>query len=158
MKNHSPFTIHHSRFTIHGLRPLFVLLVLLFFLLPSSISPLVSTAHGQQWVPTNSLNVAWDQAVVASGDVSYEVYIKEVVSGVETLVGTVTALRATITCPREGKYYAGVRTVRTIDGEVLKSANIGWSNIAEYVADGNTFGIRYYVIPPDTKGLKVEQN
>jgi len=113
-------------------------------------------AQAQTWVPTNAITVAWDAVTVPSGTVSYKLYIKPATGGTESFAQTVTGTTATVSFPVEGRYYIGVRTVRSVDGIELESSNIGWSNDAAYVMNGATFGAQYYIAPGNITGLRIQ--
>jgi len=102
------------------------------------------------------VTVAWDQVTVVSGTVTYKTYRKLAVGGVETYVGTVSALQATLTFAEEGRYILGVRSVRNVDGIEVESSTISWSDNPAVCMNGKTFGVQYYVPPDAPKGLRTQ--
>ena len=60
----------------------------------------------------------------------------------------------TILFTSEGRYLAGVRTIRVPEGEThIYESTITWSNSTEVEAVPNPFGIVYYESPSAPKGL-----
>lgn len=128
----------------------------IFAILIILVCGIFSVANAQTWVPTNAIGVAWDAVTVPSGTVSYKVYIRPATGGTESLAQTVTGTTATVSFPVEGRYFIGVRTVRSVDGIELESSVIGWSDDATYVQNGATFGAQYYTAPANITGLRTQ--
>ena len=53
----------------------------------------------------------------------------------------------------EGRYFAGVQSIRTLNDEVLARSDISWSDNPEVVLDGIPFGLKLYVAPKAPAGL-----
>jgi hypothetical protein len=53
----------------------------------------------------------------------------------------------------EGKYFAGVRALRTLNDEILVRGDMAWSDNPEVVADGTPFGLKLYAKPATPGGL-----
>lgn len=117
---------------------------------------LTGSAFAQQWYPTNQITVAWDPVTVSSGTVSYKVYTRPAAGGTETLFATTPNTESTVTFTVEGKYFLGVRSVRTVDGIDIESSTISWSNVASDVLNGATFGAQYYLPPSKAGGLRIK--
>ena len=47
----------------------------------------------------------------------------------------------------EGKYFAGVRAIRTLNDDRLRDGDMSWSDNPEVVADGVPFGLKLYAKP-----------
>jgi hypothetical protein len=106
---------------------------------------------GQEVYYANQVTVAWDP-VIATGTVSYEVFIApfpvpaDLDTGPLNLVLETASTEAVVTFPEEGKYIIGIRTKKSIDGDVLYS-DINWSH-ENGIATPNPFILGYYA-PPD---------
>jgi hypothetical protein len=120
------------------------------------------TADALEWVSTNQATIGWDATTLnESGDsfppndvIGYKVYTKKVPSDSEIEVGETTNLQYTLLFVEEGKYVAGVRTVRTPEGETIPIlSDITWSDSTDVVAVPDPFGFVYYVRPSAPKGL-----
>lgn len=78
-----------------------------------------------------TFTVAWDAPALGTippAEVAYEVVVETRPGGVQRSLGDSAALERAITLESEGKYRVGVRTVRTVDGEVLFS-EFAWSDV-----------------------------
>lgn len=119
------------------------ILIVLFLIAPFLIAQEVHYA--------NQVTVAWDP-VSDTGTITYEVFITPypIVDpqnpGAHNLVGETAATDYTITFQTEGKYAVGIRTKKSIDGEIFYS-DINWSD-ENGVYTPNPFILGYY-IPPD---------
>ena len=114
--------------------------------------------EAQEWKTANQVTVLWDPVTVATGTVSYKTYYRPASSGPEvfTYVSTITEVQATITFTLEGRYFLGVRSVRNVDGIEVESSTISWSDNPLVCAGGVTFGVQYYIPPPNVGGLKLQ--
>ena len=121
-------------------------------------------AFGQTWHTTNQATIAWDAVTtnfggdpLPSGDtVEYKVYLANAVTDPDktspTEVARVAALENTITLNVEGRFWVGVRAVRTEQTtETELESVIAWSDNPAYVANGETFGLQHF-LPPATPG------
>lgn len=127
---------------------------------------LLMKVHAQDvWVTANQVTVAWDPVTTLSnGDpippndtVTYNVYIRNVATSTETMVGTgIVNTSYTITFSAEGKYLVGVSTVRIPEGttEEMESV-VGWSDDPA-IATGGTFGVQMFLLPSNPVNLHVQ--
>lgn len=118
---------------------------------------MTGSALAEKWTTANQITVAWDPITVSSGIVSYKIYYKPIsVPTPETMYAEKVAdTQITMTFANEGRYYVGVRSVRTVDGIDLEASTISWSNDPLAVLNGETFGIQYYNLPNSVGGIKV---
>jgi hypothetical protein len=142
------------------MRKIYVLLIILMLLLLC----VGIKANAQTWATANQKTVGWDAGDLAT---SYDVFIvkaKAVIEdGVETwipdgdpiLIGNTTELHFTITFP-EGRYFAGVQSIRDVDGERIPSDDIAWSYLELYCKDGITFGIKNWNKPESATGMRIQ--
>lgn len=120
-------------------------------------------AMGQvEWVTANQVTIGWDAAnttesggtIPATDAISYRVYTKRLPNGEEVVVGETAELTYTITFTVEGRYIAGVKTLRVPEGEtVIYESPITWSNSEDPVAVPNPFAFVYYESPSAPAGL-----
>jgi len=123
------------------------------------------TAYALDWHTANQSTVGWNEVTtmgngnpIPDGSViTYQTYLANSVTDPNKLnpadTGIVTVNEKIYTLNAEGKFYVGVKALRNVDGEVLESSTIAWSDIAEFCKDGITFGLRYYLIPDNIEGL-----
>ena len=113
--------------------------------------------EAQQWTTANQITVVWDAVTVPTGTVTYQVYTKLELgaAGSEVLVKTVTPTQVLITFLVEGRYFIGVKAVRTVGGVDVGATNISWSSDATACLNGVTFGAQYYVPPGPIKNLRI---
>jgi hypothetical protein len=52
----------------------------------------------------------------------------------------------------EGRYFLGVKAVRTVDGSVVSESAISWSDDAA-ATNSNPFGVQFYKVPNPPGGL-----
>jgi hypothetical protein len=109
------------------------------------------------WYKTLSGTVAWDALTtyedgspLDAGDVvTYNVYMKNVTSGVQTKIGSTSATSMAIVIPTRGKYRLGVQT----ELSASEQSAIGWSDDPVVCSSAGTFGFRL-MFPAGAKGLK----
>jgi len=65
-------------------------------------------------------------------------------------LGTTAETQYLITLGTEGKYFFGVKAVRTVEGEIVGESVIVWSSDADY-----DFGLQYFAAPASPGGLKL---
>lgn len=120
-------------------------------------------AFGQvEWVTANQVTIGWDAVTdagggpIPSGDtVLYRVYIKDLKTDAESMVGETDTLTYTITFISEGRYIAGVQAIRVPEGETqMLPSTITWSNSTDAVAVPNPFAFVYYENPLSPAGLR----
>ena len=89
--------------------------------------------------------------------IEYEVFLVKYDEPKENAVsqGITGQLEFVVTIDEEGRYFVGVRVLRTPAGEteVLFSEVTAWSDVLEYCENGETFGIKFYFAPANTGGL-----
>ena len=120
----------------------------------------VSTvAWGQTWHTANQATVGWDAVTtlengnpVSPNEVSYTVYLYNAVTDPDHLnpveVGSTQDTEYLITLAVEGRYFFGVKSVRTVNSEKVSKSAITWSSLSEY-----DFGLQFYLAPSEPKGL-----
>jgi opacity protein-like surface antigen len=136
------------------MKKILLVIVLLFALIPASSASAVDT-----WYKTLTGTVAWDVpttyedgSAIDPADVlllSYNVYMKNVTTGVQTKIGSTSASSMAIVIPSRGKYRLGVQTQLS---ETEQSV-IGWSDDPVICSTAGTFGFRL-MFPAGAKGLK----
>ena len=123
----------------------------------------LSNAYAIEWIPTNQSTVGWDAVTSLDGEnpipegdsVSYRIYIRKLPHGEQEVQGDTPSLQYTITFTIEGKFFAGVQTVRIPAGETEEALSvITWSDSTDVVAVPTPFGIRYFVNPSSPKGFE----
>ena len=133
----------------------------LFLILLVSIIAFTGVALAQTWYTANQKTVARDAVTtkangspVPAGEISYTVYLYNAVTDpthanpVE--IGTTSQTQYLVTLGTEGKYFFGVKSVRTVDGEIVGESAIVWSSDPAY-----DFGLQYFAAPADPGGLKL---
>ena len=128
---------------------------------------IASPVFGQAWHTANQASLAWDAVTtntagdVLTGDITYSVYLVNATTDPNkanpALVAEgIVATGLTVTLGTEGRFLAGVRAVRSIDGEVVAESEMSWSDDPLVVLDGKTFGLRYFLPPGQAKKLRIE--
>jgi len=138
---------------------------LLIAILAMAVLFFAGTANALDWHTANQSTVGWSEVttlvngdpIPAGNTITYQTYLVNAVTdpGKQNPAdtGIVTTNEKIYTLGTEGKYYVGAQSLRNVDGEVLESSDIAWSDIAEFCLDGITFGLRYYLIPDNIEGL-----
>lgn len=118
------------------------------------------------WHLANQTTVGWDAVTTLSDgttippeQISYKVYIAKLVDKTDMVeVGNaIVDVQFTVTLTSEGKWFVGVKAIRTIDGVNIESSRIAWSDNPVDCENGNTFGIMLYMGPANVTGLKITQ-
>jgi hypothetical protein len=123
-------------------------------------------AHAVEWTVANQSTIAWDAVTItAQGNtipsddiVKYQVYIvKEgALKGTAIPSGTeIETLQHTITFTEEGRWLAGVQSIRApaeSPADVQKSG-ITWSDAIDVTAVPVPFGFIFFEAPANVKGL-----
>ena len=131
-------------------RILFALMLVMFLATPALA---VDT-----WYKTLSGTVAWDAVTtyedgspLDAGDivVTYNVYMKNVTTGVQTKIASTPSLSMAIVIPTRGKYRLGVQA----ELSTTEQSPIGWSDDPVICSTAGTFGFRL-MFPAGTKNLK----
>jgi hypothetical protein len=119
-----------------------------------------------EWRSTNQATIAWDavttlddgSALPAGHTVKYRVYLSNAVTDPEksnpALLGETDQLEYTITLNTEGKYYAGVQSVRYDENTVeVGTSVINWSDTNGEMTP-NPFGLIHYLPPAAPVNLR----
>jgi hypothetical protein len=121
-------------------------------------------AHAQTWVTANQVTVAWDAVTqtveglaIPASEMKYQVYIRTGTTGDGTAVdGIISETQLAITFTAEGRYYIGVRAIRYPAGEASGYGSyVSWSNDPLVCAVAGPFGVVYYAVPINPKGLRI---
>lgn len=116
------------------------------------------------WHLANQTTVGWDAVTTLSDgtpvpaeQISYKVYIAKLADKSDKVVAgdAVVNNQYTITLNSEGKWYVGVSTVRTVNGVVIESSRIAWSDVPTDCENGETFGIMLYLGPANVTKLRI---
>lgn len=126
----------------------------------------LSIALAQTWHNQAQVTVAWDAvttyqngtAISSDEVVAYQLFAEDVDSSAgRFMVGETRDTQYTISFESEGSYLLGVRAVRKDgNGTVLSRSSIVWSDNATEVANGETFGVRYYEQPASCSGFRMQ--
>ena len=138
------------------------LLIVLFVMLLAA-----SGAWAQTWHTANQTSVRWDAVTqntsgeLLTGELTYSLYLANAVTDPSkanpSLVAEgITETRYTITLNVEGKFFAGIKAVRSVDGEIVGESEMSWSDDPLVVFEGNTFGLRYFLPPAGAIGFGIE--
>ena len=100
------------------------------------------------WHPTDSVKIAWDEALLIDGSsvppedsLNYFVYSKSEDGSNQKLLGNTDLLEYTVTVPVDARILVGVSAQRTMaDGTQSDESEINWSDVAEG-NEGDTFGL-----------------
>ena len=122
-------------------------------------------AQEVSWNMADQATISWDAVtknesgadIPEGSEITYEVYLIKEGESRDGLApeDTVSVLQYTFTFTEEGRYLAGLRTIRTIveNGTIIKSTTISWSDNPLVVQSG-PFGFVYYEAPASTTGLR----
>lgn len=134
------------------------------FALLVSLMLAVSPVYAQTWHTANQSTVAWDAVTTLSNGstipltdvVKYKIYLKNAVTGGEpVLLDEVTVLEYVITLNTEGSYFIGVSALRYLsDGTLVNESVVAWSDMPEFCANSETFGVRYFISLSAPGGLR----
>lgn len=123
-------------------------------------------ALAQTWHTANQATVAWDAVLLDNGDpipptdtIEYVVYLSNAITDPDknnpVEVATTTNTEQLITLNVEGSYFVGVKAVRKIaDGTNVGESVVAWSDDPQYVQNGETFGLRYFLPPAAPNQLR----
>ena len=117
------------------------------------------SVSAQTWHTANQKTVGWDAVttninggVVPAEQISYTVYLYNAITDPNHLnavtLGSTVETQYLITLGIEGRYFCGVKAVRTIEGDVVGESAIVWTSLPEY-----DFGIQFYFSPMEPGGL-----
>jgi len=122
------------------------------------------TANAIDWTVANQATVAWDavtqnvdgETFPADDVILYRLYIKKAgTAGDGTFAGETDALEFTLTFPTEGKWLAGVKTIRKPKDnpdDIIESEML-WSDSDDIVTVPIPFGIVFYKPPKSAGGF-----
>jgi hypothetical protein len=134
------------------------LLLILVVLLMSS----VVVAQEIEWVVANQATVQWDEVTtlesgnpISSGIITYEVFIvkaeQDKSEGIS--LGVTSELNFLITFTEEGSYLWGVRTLRQVNSDIMRSV-ISWSDDGPSNLSGIPEGVKFFELPAAPKGQR----
>ena len=117
------------------------------------------SVSAQTWHTADQKTVGWDAVtantngdIVPADQISYTVYLYNAVTDPAHLnavtLGSTVETQYLITLGVEGRYFWGVKSVRTIEGDVVGESAIIWTSLPEY-----DFGIQFYFAPMEPGGL-----
>lgn len=116
---------------------------------------LVVGSMAATWHTANQKTVAWDAVTtsvegteVPTDQITYEVFVYEEGTTLEISLGVVSTTTYALTLPHEGKWYWGVKAIRTVDSTVVGESRIVWSSEPAY-----DHGIQYWAAPEEPTGL-----
>jgi hypothetical protein len=124
------------------------------------------SAHAVEWTVANQSTIAWDAVTQTvegknfpAGDiVKYQIYIVGETADKGTAVksgGEITALEYTITFDTEGRWLAGVQSIRIPEAsptDIQKSV-ISWSDSLDVVLVPVPFGFIFFETPAQVGGI-----
>ncbi len=144
------------------MKNLFVCLILSLFLV------LPNFASSQEWFTANQTTVTWDAVTTLSNGtplpedniIEYAVYLSNAVTDPDKTnpaeIGIAGVTEHIITLVNEGQYFIGLKTIRKLaDGSVIGESDIGWTDDPLIAANGDTFGIRYFLSPSGAKNIRI---
>lgn len=119
----------------------------------------VGIVFAQTWHTADQKTVGWDAVTnnvdggaIPADQISYTVYLYNAVTDPNHLnaveLGNTVETEYLITLGIEGRYFFGVKSVRTVDGEWVGESEIVWSSLPEY-----DFGIQFFLTPMAPGGL-----
>jgi len=135
--------------------PVFAILILSFLVLNCP-----QLAHAAEWHTANQVTIAWDEVSVnvdgtpvSPNEVSYKVWIYNALTDPNhenpIELGQTSDLSYLITLNVEGRYFPGVQTIRTVDGEQVAESAIIWASDPLY-----DWGLQYFVPMPAPEGFR----
>lgn len=124
---------------------------------------LLTHAKAMDWHGADQVTMSWDPVTTLSdgtpapaGEITYTVWVENAADASETEIASgIAGTSYTFTFGAEGKYILGVQTVRTVDGVVLESSSISWSD-DPLVAVPDAWGVIHYLPPANATGLQKE--
>ena len=122
-------------------------------------------AQVQNWYPANQATVLWDPVTTLDGGgpipagniIKYHLWAgiaSDPAKANPIDLGSTDQTQMTLTFTTEGRYFVGVQTERWIAGALESTSVIGWTDDPSIVADGKTFGIKYYLPPGVAHGIR----
>lgn len=146
-------------------RSLFTFSCLLVIIFLASIC---TSVHSQEWHVANQVTITWDavttlenNATIPEGNViEYPVWLVNADTDPDKVnpvaVGTTSETLYVITLGVEGRYFVGLQTVRrSSEGIFLGESCIGWTDDPVIAANGDIFGLQYFVPPANAFGVGV---
>lgn len=133
--------------------------MILFFLF------IAGSANAIDWTVANQSTIAWIPVTKTSsgldmpeGDqIKYEVYIVKEGADKQTaiMVGETTESEFVVTFDQEGRWLAGVKTIRSpaLSPEDIKKSAITWSDVIDPAVVPVPFGFVFFETPADPGGL-----
>lgn len=136
----------------------------------------ISQAAPDSWHTANQVTVSWDPVTTLGNDTSlpegsiikYELFMANMITDPNKTnpasIGITDQTSYTLTLNVEGRFLLGIKTLRYVleaDGvteTLVESSDYGWTDDPEIVANGQTFGVRYFLPPGKIKGFKLNQS
>lgn len=128
---------------------------------------LAGFAIAQTWHTANQATVAWDAVTtIDNGDplpptdtIEYVVYLSNAITDPNkdnpVEIARTTNTEQLITLNVEGSYFVGCKAIRKIaDGTEVGESVVAWSDDPQYVLNGQTFGLRYFMPPSAPNNLR----
>ena len=119
----------------------------------------------QVWHPANQVTLAWDAVttlqdgttIPAGNVVKYQAFkrLLPATTG-EAVGGEVVTLQQAVSFSVEGGYFLGVKALRYVDSVLVSQSEISWSDVAANCANGEAFGVTYWMAPSMVKGLRLQ--
>jgi hypothetical protein len=134
-------------------------------LIAAALVAFAAPAQAQTWHTANQVTLAWGAvttladgtAIPAADVVKYQVYKRLIPSTVyEAVGGEITATQQVVNFLAEGGYYLGVKALRYVDGKLVKESEIAWSDVAANCANGEAFGVTYWLAPSMIKNMRLQ--
>ena len=123
---------------------------------------LVTSADALTWHTANQATVGWDPVLsltdgtlLPSGTVvEYEVFSAILVDKSDMVsMGRTADYTKAITLTREGGNFIGVKAIRVEGSADVSESTISWSDNSAVCANGEDFGIQFYLIPAFPMGI-----
>lgn len=125
-----------------------------------------TSVHSQEWHVANQATITWDavtelsNGTVIPGDniVEYRLWLSNADTDLEKAnpveVGITSETLFVVTLCVEGRFFVGLQTLRkSSDGTLLNKSVVGWTDDPAIVANGETFGLQYFLPPANARGV-----
>lgn len=124
-------------------------------------------ANAVDWKTANQVTLAWNPATsmgggaaIPEGDVvSYEVFtVPEIGDKAldRTPEGETLSTEMVISFIEEGRFYLGVRAVRSKNGQRLSQSEIIWTDDPSVMKDGKAQGVIFFRVPGEPLALEIK--
>jgi hypothetical protein len=125
---------------------------------------IVASSFAATWHTATEQTVAWDAVtttedgtVIPSAEITYEVFIRKQGSTEEISLGRTGETSHTLSLPSEGRWFFGVRAIRTVvvDPELGTTEEVSESRIVWSSEPAYDLGIQFWNKPSETTGLRI---